>query len=618
MAEDTDPHPYLTSRGFDELFIKEFGLVEKEGEGVKFPYPAEPDETQLYKYRWLKEDAKNKFSYRPKGLGKRLYDPRRYMNGTGEMVLCAGEFDTMIMLSLGFPAVGVPGEGSFKEEWAKPCRNHQKITIIFDGDDAGRKGAIKAAEKIGGEVFVARVPEGKDVNDLYLDGWNASDFAELIENSKDANAIPEPEPVGVLLSDVEPETVDWLWPGRIPLGKLTVLDGDPGLGKSTLTLDIAARLSLGHAMPDVGSPGIGVAGTVILTAEDGLGDTIRPRLDVAGADCTKILALQKVKDKDEDRTPVIPDDVGYIKTAIEQVDAKLLIIDPIMAFLSGETHSHQDQSIRRALHQLTDLAEETGVAVVVVRHLNKGGGGKAVYRGGGSIGIIGAARSGLLVGVDPDNESRRVLAPIKSNLGIAPKSLAFSQVNQDGVPRIEWGGESAHSANALLAEPDQEERGEGPAMTEAKNVLQIILKEGPVLVSEATKQAKAAGVAARTLRRARESLEVHTYREGFEDPWYWRLPPPSKEATPSEDGQDGQDGEKDPKNGGICAGRAKDDHGLSRLAQTEDNSAHLVQLDLDQTREPKSQVDSEVAQDVQGLGDRQDDDSLEGFEEVPT
>jgi RecA-family ATPase len=163
---------------------------------------------------------------------------------------------------------------------------------------------------------------------------------------------------GTLLSEVEPEQVEWLWPGRLPLGKLAVLDGDPGLGKSVVTLDVAARLSVGLELPD-GQP-CEPAGVVLLSAEDGLRDTIRPRLDAAGADSERIFALSTVVEaKGGERMISLTKDLTVIERAIERVEAGLVVVDPLTAFLSEKTDSHKDQDVRRALAPLAALAERT-------------------------------------------------------------------------------------------------------------------------------------------------------------------------------------------------------------------------------------------------------------------
>ena len=222
----------------------------------------------------------------------------------------------------------------------------------------------------------------------------------------------------IRVSDVQPERVSWLWPGYIPAGKITLLDGDPGLGKSNLTLDLAARVTRGNAMPD-GSQGdiMGPADVILLSAEDGIADTIRPRLEAAGADLTRVHVLESFPDAEGLETlPEIPDDLNRIERIVDARQAALIVIDPLMAYLSAGTNSFRDQDVRRALAPVKLLAERTGASVLVVRHLNKSATGSPIYRGGGSIGIIGAARAGLLVGTDPDDETgvRRVLATTKA------------------------------------------------------------------------------------------------------------------------------------------------------------------------------------------------------------
>jgi len=334
--------------------------------------------------------------------------------------------------------------------------------------------------------------------------------------------------LGTLLSTVRPVRVSWLWPGRIPLGKLTIIDGDPGLGKSVLTLDLAARVSRGLPMPFLereAGDDAEAAGVVLLSAEDGLEDTIRPRLDAAGADVGRILALDRIPDDCAGRLPVIPDDVEYVRRAIHEVQAKLVIVDPLTAFLSGDTNSHRDQDVRRALHPLAKLADETGAAIVPVRHLSKAPGNNPLYRGGGSIGIIGAARSGLLVAKDPDNVDRRILASTKCNLAKPASSLAFElSAAENGALRVGWIGESTLTADALLAVPkDDEDRN---AVQEAVQVLQSVLADGPVPADDAKKEARKAGISERTIYRAKDILGVKSRKVSFtgKGVWQWSLP----------------------------------------------------------------------------------------------
>jgi RecA-family ATPase len=269
---------------------------------------------------------------------------------------------------------------------------------------------------------------------------------------------PEEE-IGVLMSDVQAEQVEWLWEGRISHGKLTILDGDPGVGKGVITMDdVAASVTTGRTFPNgehlehVGH----VGGVVILSAEDGLADTIRPRGDVAGVEVGSIVAISTVPDgQGNERTISIPEDVATIVEVIRRVGAKLVIVDPLMAFLSGKANYDQDD--RKALTPLARMAESTGVAMLVARHLNKQQGGKAIYRGGSSIGIIGAARSGLVVETYPDDKDLRLLATSKSNLAMKADSLTYTIVTADNdTAKVAWVSTTNLDADDIL-NPDTSE-----------------------------------------------------------------------------------------------------------------------------------------------------------------
>lgn len=316
------------------------------------------------------------------------------------------------------------------------------------------------------------------------------------------------------MSEVIPESVDWLWDGRIPRGKLTILDGDPGLGKSTLTCHLAACLSTGKP-PEGQTEGVR-CGVLLFNCEDGLSDTLQPRLTAAGADLSEVYTIQDPMQ--------LPGDIARMESAAVARGVALIVIDPLMAYLSTLTNSHKDQDIRRVLSLLAEMAQRTRTAIVLVRHLNKQQGTSAMYRGGGSIGIIGAARSGLLVAPDPDNpKTDRVLASIKSNLGPAPAALRFRiEPGENGAGRIVWLGECDWSADKLTAPPESEEsRG---ALREAKAFLREMLQSGPVLVTELAIGAKRQHISWPTLKRAKGVLKVTSERDG--EAWRWRLPEP--------------------------------------------------------------------------------------------
>ncbi|MBI1796746.1 MAG: AAA family ATPase [Candidatus Eisenbacteria bacterium] len=318
-------------------------------------------------------------------------------------------------------------------------------TVERELDRAGK------LDQVGGAGEIAR---------LMRNALGESETRDLIRTLSDQREPTRGEKIDLFevtrVATVTALAVEWLWASRIPLGMLTVLDGDPGLGKSTVTLDLAARLSRGAVMPD-GTPGPAAAGVVILSAEDDLARTIRPRLEAVSADLMRIATVAIRGEHGATRDPLVTAaDLAGVEHAAREVGAKLIVIDPLMAFLPSGVDAHRDQDVRRALALLRALAERTGAAVLVVRHLNKSGGARAVYRGGGSIGIIGAARAGLLLAVDPENEKERVLAAVKMNLAPMPGALRMRIVLDAGaaMPRVEWLGDSARSASELLADED--------------------------------------------------------------------------------------------------------------------------------------------------------------------
>jgi hypothetical protein len=261
------------------------------------------------------------------------------------------------------------------------------------------------------------------------------------------------EPVLLTMSKVEAKPVEWLWLLRIPRGGLTVLDGDPDLGKSTIALDLTARVSCGWQMPPAAGPveGAEPEGVLLLNAEDDPECTIKPRLAAAGADLSRVHLLEAVRIAGEEQPPVLPWDLDLVERLILDKEVGLVVVDPFMAYLDGKINAHKDQDVRRCLHRLKRLAQRTRAAVIIIRHLNKLNGPPALYRGGGSIGIIGAARSALVVGRDPDNPDRRVLASNKCNLAQAPRSLTYTLESRGQVAVVAWGEETDLTANDILS-----------------------------------------------------------------------------------------------------------------------------------------------------------------------
>jgi hypothetical protein len=334
----------------------------------------------------------------------------------------------------------------------------------------------------------------------------------------------------IRLADVEPERVRWLWPGYLPLGKLVVLDGDPDQGKSAITVDWAAKISTGSPMPDGAEPVKGA--TLILSAEDGLADTIRPRLDAAGGDPARVITITEmftVTEGERITRPVaIPGDLPAIENTIRRNGVVLVIVDVLMAYLDGSVDSYRDQDVRRALFPLAAMADRTGCCIVAIRHFTKSG-ARAIHRGGGSVGIGGAARAGFMVATDPDDDSghTHVLAPVKCNLAEHPPALAYrlDADEERGCVKVTWLGESRQTADALLADNGSEE--ERSERDEAAEWLTgyLIDHGGEDGAGDIIKAASKVGIAQHTLQRSRSKAGVTTAKSGMRGGWLWRLDP---------------------------------------------------------------------------------------------
>jgi hypothetical protein len=351
--------------------------------------------------------------------------------------------------------------------------------------------------------------------------------AKPAANGPDLRAFP--------MSGVEAEPVEWLWSRWIPRAMLSILDGNPGLGKSTITADLAARVSRGWPMPPAAG-GVQVSeprGVVILSAEDSPAHTIKPRLDVAGADCDRVFLVGGITERETEGPVVLPAHLDLIETLAGDCHAGLIIVDPIVAYIDGELNCHNDQHVRLVLHRLKLLAERTGAAVLVLRHLNKlVGVNSAIFRGGGSIGFTAAARSAMTVGRDPSDPASRVLAMAKLNVGPSPRSLTYSLVDAGPAARIGWGEESDLSADDIVALPAQRRSNEAAA--EAERFLSELLAGGPVPVKDIEEKAEVAGIKRMTLRRAKTNLRAESFKAGFgSSSWSWRLPPTSEGAHPT-------------------------------------------------------------------------------------
>jgi hypothetical protein len=333
----------------------------------------------------------------------------------------------------------------------------------------------------------------------------------------------------VRFADVETKETAWLWPGLIPAGAFVLIDGDPGLGKSTLAADLAARVSTGRPMLD-GSSGGAPRSAIFFSDEDDRSRTIRPRLEAAGADLARVFAVD-AREPDGICLPaqIIPTNLEQLREIILAHDVALVVYDPLVAYMPDGLDTNRDANVRKVLSPLVRLAEETGCTILGLRHLRKSPSDNPLYRGGGSGAFIATARAAYLMAADPDEPEggQRILAPTKMNLGPMPPAFAFRLVagGANDFPHVEWAGSTHHTAtslSALLIVGRQ-----GPARLRARDFLAEQLADGPVATAEIERRAAEQGISTRTLDRARSELGVKPRKLGQPDepgPWLLCLP----------------------------------------------------------------------------------------------
>jgi predicted ATP-dependent serine protease len=317
--------------------------------------------------------------------------------------------------------------------------------------------------------------------------------------------------------------VEWAWPGRIPRGKLTLIIGEPGDGKSQVSTDITARTTRGAPWPD--DSGHATEGAVIiLAAEDGIADTIRPRLNRQDGNSARVYVLRAVRIAGLESPFSLERDLPALERALAETRAVMLVIDPLSAYL-GSRDSYKDAEIRAILTPLAALAERYRVAVVGILHLTKAAARRLLLRAQGSIAFVAQARVVLAVGEDPDHPGRRFLAAVKNNLGPNAPTLAF-RLSDAGV--IWESAPVAGSADTLLAQDEPASRTECHERDAAAQFLRNLLDDGPVASKQVEADAKANGISQRTLWRAKTDLGIKPYRSqtttGNTGPWYWSLP----------------------------------------------------------------------------------------------
>lgn len=323
----------------------------------------------------------------------------------------------------------------------------------------------------------------------------------------------------VKLSKVRASKQKWLWTGRIPLGALTDLSGDPAQAKSRIVWDLAARLSSGRPMPGEHSPHP-PAGVVLVQTEDDVGATVMPTLREMGADLERILAHDPSRSRGNPLT--LPDEIEHVRVAVNQVQAKLVVVDNASSIF--RCNFNDNRSVREVLRPLADLAATLQLAVVIVRHLRKASSKSTLHSGAGSIAWSATARSGLFATSDPttSDQYKHLLVQTKSNL-VGAKTIAYQTVKIANCVGIQWGSELAVTARDLDGGADVEHT----KLADAVEVLYSILLNGPMSVSDIRYRAREAGVSFRTLERAKVVLGVRSERRRVSSTfsyWVWTLP----------------------------------------------------------------------------------------------
>ena len=326
----------------------------------------------------------------------------------------------------------------------------------------------------------------------------------------------EPNLKLINMEQVEVEKIDWLLYPFIPFGKVTIVQGDPGEGKTTMVLQIIAKLTKGQAVLPSDSDESALeektmdlepVNVIYQTAEDGLGDTIKPRLLSAGADCSRVMVID-----DNDQALTMMD--ARLEEAIIKTKARLVVLDPIQGFLGAAVDMHRANEIRPLMKRIAVLAEKYHCAIILIGHMNKNSNGKSSYRGLGSIDFQAAARSVLIVGRIKDEPEIRVLCHLKSSLAPEGKSIAFRLDKDTG---FEWIGEYDISADDLLSGDNR-----GQKIHAAKEFLKEVLASGSVAQTKVAEEAESRGIKKKTLWNAKKELEIDSVKIGNQ--WFWMLP----------------------------------------------------------------------------------------------
>ena len=372
-----------------------------------------------------------------------------------------------------------------------------QITFVFlclDNDQAGNEACEKLAGEISERYSVIRLkPSRKDWNEILCDK-NADRKKAIAETI--TIKVPEAEELVPMLcyEDIEQTSVDWLWFPYIPFGKLTIIQGNPGEGKTYFAMMLTAACTNRKLFPNMED--IEPFNVIYQTAEDGMGDTIKPRLVEAGADLSRVMVID-----DTEEALTLSDD--RIEKAVRQNQVRLVIIDPVQAFIGADVDMNRANEVRPVFRKLGMIAEKTGCAIVLIGHLNKSSGTQSTYRGLGSIDIMAAVRSLIFIGKVRKDPTTRVLIHEKSSLAPPGETMAFKLGDEEG---FRWVGAYEISADELLdgkegkATETKLERGR-------KLIMELLADKKEISIRELDEKAKEQGISGRTMRDVRSRMK---------------------------------------------------------------------------------------------------------------
>ena len=372
-----------------------------------------------------------------------------------------------------------------------------QITSVFlclDNDHAGNEASEKLAIEIPDGYSVIRLkPSRKDWNEILCDK-NADRKKAIIETV--TMKAPEKEELVPMLcyEDIEQTSVEWLWFPYLPFGKLTIIQGNPGEGKTYFAMMLTAACTNRKTFPNMEE--IEPFNVIYQTAEDGMGDTIKPRLVEAGADLSRVMVID-----DAEEALTLSDD--RIEKAIRQNQVRLLIIDPVQAFIGADVDMNRANEVRPVFRKLGVIAEQTGCAIVLIGHLNKSSGTQSTYRGLGSIDIMAAVRSLIFIGKVKKDPTTRVLLHEKSSLAPPGETMAFKLGDEEG---FRWVGAYEISADELL--DGKEGKPTETKLQRGAKLIQELLTDGnTITIREVDAKAKAQGISQRTMREVRSRMK---------------------------------------------------------------------------------------------------------------